>query len=89
MSILSGMDGKSAMPNGLHAKHVLFTVSVPLWEVLTLKKQLSQVYSRFYQSDAPELKSGTCVCAPLKEGPKTLLDSWPTLVNQVINELIR
>ncbi len=32
-SILSGMDGKSAMRNGLHVTHVLFTVNVPMWEV--------------------------------------------------------
>lgn len=42
MSILSSMDGKPAMLNALHAKLVLFTVNVPMWEVLTRKKLLSQ-----------------------------------------------
>src|SRR5260370_36642711 len=40
------MDGKSAMRNGLHAQYVLFTMNVPMWEVLTFKKLLSQVYKR-------------------------------------------
>lgn len=42
MSILSGMDGTSAMLNALHAEHVHFTVNVPMWEVSILKKRLFQ-----------------------------------------------
>jgi hypothetical protein len=36
------MGGKFAMLNALHAKHVLFSVNVPMWEVSILKKQLFQ-----------------------------------------------
>jgi len=45
------MDGKSAMLKDLYAKHVLFTVNVPMWEVSILKKLQSQVYSGFYRGN--------------------------------------
>jgi len=72
------MDGKSAMPSGLHARHVLFIMSVPMWEVLTLKKLLSQVSECFQAENAAcagdrkgEMSSAKGLVIPSRTAKKT------------------